>query len=141
MKREKFILQPGKICTIDKNNVFKQGPDGLVYVEIVKKTRRYKLFGPMFYMVKGALEDTDKLKQPIEVPATILSPAGMSVIRYPSDIPTINAIDLDAMMHVIQYLTDANKCDFMKLDTEKKLTRRVIALTEKLRFYISLSEV
>ena len=35
--RERFILQPGKICTIDPNNVANQTTEGITRVVIVKE--------------------------------------------------------------------------------------------------------
>lgn len=138
MKREKFILQPGKICTFDTNNLLKKNEiTGIIMVEIVEEIPKRKLFGPRWFKVIGAGKDQYKLPEPIEVPETFLTPVGMSIIRNPANFPTVSNLDINALDYVIKSLE--NPADMIVIN--KNTISRLKALREKMRFYISFTEV
>lgn len=138
MKREKFILQPGKICTFDANNLLKKNEiTGIIMVEIVEEIPKRKLFGPRWFKVIGAGKDQYKLPEPIEVPETFLTPVGMSIIRNPANFPTVSNLDINALDYVIKSLE--NPADMIVIN--KNTISRLKALREKMRFYISFTEV
>ena len=74
--KEKFVLCPGKICTLDKDNTLKQDEHGTIFVEIVREVPRKKIFGPRLFEIIGAGDDKVKMLNPIIVPETLLSPEG-----------------------------------------------------------------
>ena len=138
MKREKFILQPGKICTFDVKNALKKSElDGVILVEIIEEIPKKKLFGPRWFKIVGSDKDAYKLPEPIEVPETFLSPDGMVIIRNPSNFPTINNLDIQALDYVIKSLE--NPRDMIVINN--KTISRLKALREKMQFYISFTEV
>lgn len=139
--KEKFILQPGKICTLDKDNVLKQDEHGTIFVEIVREVPKAKLFGPKMYEVVGAGKDKVKMPQPVVVPETILSPEGMAVIRYPSDNPVINNNDIWALNIAINFITNPRNSFIDNSDKDKSVIHRLKALMEKLKYYSSTNEV
>lgn len=141
IKRDKFVIQPGKICTFDKDNLMKQNEDGIIFVEVVKKCKRTSLFGPTFWYIKGACEDENKLKDPIPVPETLLHPEGMCVIRFPSDYPIINSNDINSLHFALRYILESNNDFTIKYDKEHKHQRRLSALIEKLNFYYTMKEI
>lgn len=138
MKREKFILQPGKICTFDAKNVLKKNElDGVITVEIVAEVPKKKLFGPRWFTIVGVDKDAQKLPEPIEVPETFLSPIGMVVIRNPANFPAVNNLDVQALDYVIKSLENPRDMIVINNNTLSRLK----ALREKMQFYISFTEV
>lgn len=138
MKREKFILQPGKICTFDTKNLLKKNDiNGVVIVEILEELPKKKLFGPRWFKIIGIDGDKNKLDKPVNVPETLLSPIGMCVIRNPSNFPAVNTLDVQVLDYVIKSLT--NPTDMIVMNNTQ--INRLKALKEKLKFYIELTEV
>lgn len=139
--REKFILQPGKICTFDKDNKLKKDINSVIFVEIVEEVKTGKLFGPRQFKVIGAGDDKIKLPDPVVVPETLLSPEGMAVIRYPEDIPVINNKDLWALNIVIDFITSPQNNFTDNSDKDKSVIGRLYALREKFKYYLKSNEV
>ena len=138
MKCEKFILRPGKVCVFDANNALKKNEvNGVVTVEIIEEIPKKKLFGPRWFKIIGTGKDNYKLPEPIDVPETFLSPSGMVVIRNPSNFPTVNNLDIQALDYVIKSLE--NPTDMIVINN--KTIARLKALREKMQFYISFTEV
>ena len=92
-----------------------------------------------YFKVIGAGDDLSKLPSPIEVPETYLYPEGMSVIRFPSEFPVINNMDIRALEIIISYLPQSNFVD--NADAKKSVYARLNALLDKLKFYSKLDEV
>ena len=139
MKSEKFILQPGIVCTFDRNNLLKKDDTELIFVEIVEEIPKKNMFGPRWFKVIGTGDDTNKLKDPVEVPETLLSPSGMVVIRYPSDIPVINSNDIKALEDTINVF---NYPPSLTVNgNNNPIVKRLHALKEKLEFYLRSMEV
>lgn len=88
------ILQPGKICTFDPLNAYKQADSGILHVRLVERVK-YKLFGKSLWKVCPYLDVNDD--NSFVCPEYLLYPEGMAVIRYPADTPTFNEIDLRAL--------------------------------------------
>lgn len=139
--KEKFVLQPGKICTLDKNNTLNQNDNGVVFVEIIQEVSKTKLFGPRMFKVIGAANDKVKMPEPIIVPETLLHPEGMSIIRYPSDNPVVNNKDIWALDIVLNFITDSNSHFIDNSDKDKSVIHRLRALKEKLKYYQKSDEV
>lgn len=139
--REKFILQPGKICTFDKDNKLKKDVNGIIFVEIVEEVQRNKLFGPRQFKVIGAGSDKIKLPDPIVVPETLLSPEGMSVIRFPEDNPVVNNRDIWALDIAIRFITSPQSNFIDNSYKDKSVINRLNALMEKLKYYMKANEV
>lgn len=139
--KEKFVLCPGKICTLDKDNTLKQDEHGTIFVEIVREVPRKKIFGPRLFEIIGAGDDKVKMLNPIIVPETLLSPEGMSVIRYPSDNPVVNNSDVWALGIAINFITDPKNNFIDNSDKDRSVVHRLKALMEKLKYYTSSNEV
>jgi len=129
-------LEPGCICIFDAHNVHKQDENGLVQVEILEEMPKNGFLGPRMFKIKGTGDDANKLTDPIIVPEYLLNYAGMIVIRYPSDPPMINNVDIMAVKTAIKMIQNPTTtiCD-------KKTINRLKALVEKLEFNMSLTEV
>ena len=139
--REKFILQPGKICTFDKDNKLKKDVNSVIFVEIIEEVPKGKIFGPRHFKVIGAGDDKIKLPEPIIVPETLLSPVGMAVIRYPDDNPVINNKDLWALNIAIKFITSPQNNFTDNSDKDRSVVNRLCALREKLKYYLKSNEV
>lgn len=139
--KEKFILQPGKICTFDKDNKLKKDVNSVIFVEIVEEVAKSKLFGPRQFKIVGAGDDRIKLPEPVVVPETLLSPEGMAVIRYPEDNPVINNKDLWALKIAINFITSPQNNFTDNSDKDKSVIARLYALQEKLKYYLKTNEV
>lgn len=135
--KEKFILQPGKVCTFDINNTLHQDDNGIIFVEIVEEIPKKTLFGPRWFKIKGTGEDEFKLPDPIEVPENVLKPEGMVVVRYPANFPSINNLDVEALGMLIKVID--NPSEVIKLTPA--MINRLRALHEKLDFFSKLTEV
>lgn len=125
-------IQPGRICTLDPYNILKQDDIGVVYVRVVKRIK-FKLFKKSIWEVVDLENEGDVYK----IPEYLLYPEGMSVIRYPMDLPTFNDIDLDLCTRLI----DSFEGDSETITLRKSDLNRLKALTEKIRLCISLKEV
>lgn len=125
-------IQPGRICTLDPYNILKQDDIGVVYVRVVKRIK-FKLFKKSIWEVVDLENEGDVYK----IPEYLLYPEGMSVIRYPMDLPTFNDIDLDLCTRLV----DSFEGDSETITLRKSDLNRLKALTEKIRLCISLKEV
>ena len=72
------------------------------------------------------------------VPENCLLPAGMTIIRFPADVPTFNELDVDVVQKIIDGL-DPGKSN--KLTITTKDYDRLKALKEKMLFTIKMREV
>lgn len=140
---KQFILQPGKICTLDINNIAKQDENGIIRVVIVKQIKT-PLFSQKQFLVKpidedGSINDKNEFK----VNEEFLFPDGMCVIRYPSNIPVINNMDLDAV-ETARNLLNGDVFNFLSADKRKIASicaNRLSVITEKFKFYMKIQEV
>lgn len=135
--KEKFILQPGKVCTFDCKNALNQDENGIIFVEILKEIPKKKPFGPRWFSIKGTGDDAFKLPDPIEVPENALKPDGMVVIRNPANFPHINNLDVDALSLILKIIDNPNQA----VNINNKTIDRLRALCEKLDFFCRLTEV
>jgi hypothetical protein len=140
-KREKFIIQPGKICTFDAKNLLKRDSTSLITVEVIKCVRG-KLFGTPWWRVTGCGHDKDSLPEPIDVPEYLLFPEGMCIIRNPTDFPVINDKDIRLINEIIYYFENPPKDDNVSVLTIKKESLdRLKALLTKMVLSKSMREV
>lgn len=136
MMNKKIVLKPGTICIFDSTNVHKQDENGLIMVEILEELPRKGVFSPRMFKVKGTANDVNKLTDPIVVPDFLLNPAGVVVIRYPSDLPMINNVDIEALKTAIKKIESPSTTIY-----DLNMRNRLKALVEKLEFNMSLTEV
>lgn len=130
MPRERFVIRPGKICTMDKNNVAGQDTLSPIVVEVIRKS-------PGLFSKTWMVRDVDHDPQGNHLFACnekYLDPVGMNVIRYRADTPVINDVDINTIKNVIEDIQDNKKID-------EKVLNRLKALLTKLEFYNSLSGV
>lgn len=130
MPRERFVIRPGKICTMDKNNVAEQDTLSPIVVEVIRKA-------PGLFSKTWMVRDVDHDPQGKHLFACnekYLDPVGMNVIRYRADTPVINDVDINTIKNVIEDIQDNKKID-------EKVLNRLKALLTKLEFYNSLSGV
>ena len=139
--KEKFILQPGKVCTFDCKNSLNQDENGIIFVEIVEEIPKKSLFGPRWFTIKGTGDDAFKLPNPIEVPEGYLNPEGMVVIRNPANFPTINNLDVDALGLLLKFIDSPFDNKAISNINNKKTINRLRALYEKLDFFSRITEV
>ena len=126
MKRNKFIIQPGKICSLDRNNTaLKQDSSGIVHVEVLRLVKK-GLFGKNVWEVKEADDPTGQSFKCLE---EHLFPEGMSIIRFPANIPEFDRRDIKALEDALIY------------NLPKDTTKRLEALKEKIEFCVHLKEV
>lgn len=107
-KREKFVIQPGKICTLDAKNLLKRDTTGTILVEVLGAAK-HKEIGMPWWNIVGCGPDRDIMPEPIEVPEFLLSPDGMVVIRNPTDFPIINDKDIALLKELIHYFENPPK--------------------------------
>lgn len=143
MKR--FIIQPGKICTIDPANIAKQNDKGIVRVIVVKEVKT-PLFSKKQFLVKP-IDDSGNidldLAAEFKVNEEFLFPDGMCIIRYPSDIPVINNMDLDAVESTISLL-NGEVFNFLSTDKRKiasMCANRLSMIADKFKYYMKVQEV
>lgn len=142
MKRSKFIIQPGKICTFDAKNFLKRDSDSVMIVEVLALVK-YKPFGKSIWSVKGAAGDEYILPQPINVPEFLLSPYGMTVIRNPTDFPVINDNDIKLLKDIIFYFDNppSGESGLTVLTIKEESLKRLKALLEKIELAKSMRDV
>lgn len=140
---KQFILQPGKICTIDPSNVANQNDKGVVRVIIVKEIKT-PLFCKKQFLVKPIDEYGDIVDgYEFKVNEEFLFPDGMCVIRYPSDVPFINTMDLDAVESALNLL-NSDAFNFLSSDKRKiasMCANRLSMIIEKFKYYMKIQEV
>ena len=143
MKR--FIIQPGKICTLDIANIAKQDDRGISRVVVIKELKT-SIFSKRQFLVRPVDEDgniDDSLVNEFKVNEEFLFPDGMCIIRYPSDIPVLNNEDLNAVENAFALL---NGEAFNSLSTDKRkiasmCSNRLSMIIDKFKYYMKIQEV
>ena len=140
---KQFILQPGKICTLDPANVANQYENGIYRVIIVKQIKT-PLFSKKQFIVKP-VDECGNIDDEVELTVNeeFLFPDGMCIIRYPSNLPVINDKDLDSVETALDLL---NGPIFNLLSTDKRkiasmCADRLSAIAEKFKYYMKIQEV
>lgn len=140
------ILQPGKICTFDPLNVFKQSDSGVLHVRLIKRIK-FRLFGKSIWKVCPYLDINDN--ESFNCPEFLLYPEGMAVVRYPADSPTFNEHDLQTLEIIIKNFDRAyngssspnnDLSNYVRSVTPKDIDR-LKAITEKIALSIKMKEV
>lgn len=119
----------GMICSVDPKNVAHQDAAGVSNVKLVKRIKRRPLGGSIWLCEN--LEDSIATKT-YRIQERLLSPANMSIIRWPIDTPIINSNDLKALAGAIRYLENLNSSNDIN---------SLKALYDKLEFYNKFREV
>lgn len=134
-KRQKFIIQPGKVCTFDAENHGKADElfsiKRVLVLEVVKKS----IFKPRMVICAPIDENGLAIGDNICVPESVLKPDGFMIIRYPVSSPVISNIDVDTLQSVINILQQSTT------DVSSAQIQRLQALNEKLNFYVRSKEV
>ena len=130
MPRERFVIRPGKICVVDRDNKSEQDATGAIVVEVIRKTPG--LFSRT-WMVRDVDHDPEG-KYLFACNEKYLDPVGMNVLRYRADIPVINEVDINTLKNIIEDYKQPMKI------TEKTI-KNLQALLVKLEFYNSLTGV
>ena len=147
MRREKFIIQPGKICTFDAKNRLKKDVDSIIHVEVVKRVK-YRPFGKSIWTVKATMGDELYLRSPgcFNVYEYLLSPIGVTVIRNPSDFPEVSEKDIKLLDELIYYFEhppvsyyENVKTNYLTIKPES--LERLKAFREKIVHAITLRDV
>ena len=115
----KFKPSIGMVCTVDIYNTLKCKEGTSLDRVIVKERVKWKLFGRSIWKVDN-IDNSDQKE--LFVPEFLLFPANMCIIRYPSDMPVFNEMDLAAIKRVIEYLetkTDSKLGDINRLKAVK----------------------
>lgn len=144
------ILQPGKICTFDPLNAYKQADSGILHVRLVERVK-YKLFGKSLWKVCPYLDANED--NAFVCPEYLLYPEGMAVIRYPADTPTFNELDLQTLEIVVKNFDKAynnaketyhssynDSSSYVRSVTPKDIDR-LKAIMEKIDLSIKMKEV
>ena len=141
---KQFILQPGKICTIDPANIANQTELGIHRVIIIREVRT-PLFSQRKFIVKPVDDDGNIVDDmEFETNECFLFPDGMCIIRYPSKMPMINQMDLDAV-EVAHSLINSG-LTFNQMGNDKRrlasiCAERLSAIAEKFKYYMDVQEV
>lgn len=135
MKSEKFIIQPGKVCTYDPTNIGKQ--DDVIGFNrvLVSSIRPKSLFKPRMIVCTPIDQDGYLTDVQIVVPEYMLKPDGFMIVRNPVNTPIVNNVDIAALDIFIKAMNDSN------VTLTKNHLQRLKALREKLNFYVQSTEV
>lgn len=135
-------VKVGMFCTFDPKNYTKQNDSQPLHV-IVLERLKWKPFGHSIWRVAN----TDNNKD-FKAEEWLLEPASMCGIRFPSNIPSFNDMDIDALEFAIVSLTTMMetpdiKNSFSKAEFEN-ITRsinRLKAIKEKIKFCKEMRDV
>lgn len=135
MKSEKFIIQPGKVCTYDPTNI--NGQDDVIGFSrvLVSAIKPKLLFKPRMIVCTPIDQDGYITDTQIVVPEYMLKPDGFMIIRNPVNVPVVNNVDIAALDIFIKAMNDNN------VTLTKNHLQRLKALREKLNFYVQSTEV
>lgn len=135
MKSEKFIIQPGKVCTYDPTNI--NGQDDVIGFSrvLVSAIKPKSLFKPRMIVCTPIDQDGYITDTQIVVPEYMLKPDGFMIIRNPVNVPVVNNVDIAALDIFIKAMNDNN------VTLTKNHLQRLKALREKLNFYVQSTEV
>ena len=135
MKSEKFIIQPGKICTYDYSNVHKQDELNSINRVLVTEVVRKSIFKPRIVRCIPIDEHGNIIGSEIIVYETMLKPVGFMIIRNPVNAPVVNNIDLSVLDVIIKATEDES------IGITDNHIQRLKSLREKLSFYVQSTEV
>ena len=138
-KRLKWHITPGLVCTIDPKNTLKQDTTGVEEVIIIGRKKRRWFKYDLWEVRDASYQPGTSDKAPsFIIPENYLLPSGMTIIRFPADIPTFNDLDVAVVQKIIDGLDPANGS---KLTISTKDYDRLKALKEKMLFTIKMREV
>lgn len=135
MKSEKFIIQPGKVCTYDPINI--NGQDDVIGFNrvLVSAIKPKSLFKPRMIVCTPIDQDGYITDVQIVVPEYMLKPDGFMIVRNPVNAPIVNNVDIATLDIFIKAMNDSN------VTLTKNHLQRLEALREKLNFYVQSTEV
>ena len=118
----------GDVCVLDPDNIYHQDTNGCSIVVIVDCINPRSIFKEKRYRVFGLNRDGYVATDCFTVPEGLLHNANKLVIRYPDNIPILNAEDIEALKFVVVMCKDY---------IPEKTMRRILALKDKLDYYNS----
>lgn len=145
----KFKVQTGMVCTFDYENKIKQRDSEITHVLVHERVKR-RFFGKSIWLVQNA---DDPNAETFTCPEWLLKPINVSALRFPTNIPDFNDIDVDCLeffskaldnKHIMSELCrmNSNPLDLeMSLDTMKKKIDRLKAIYEKVKFCKELRDI
>ena len=149
-KSIKFKVQAGMVCAFDFENKLAQRDSEITHVLVIEKVKP-KLFGKSRWLVQNA---DDPNSEPFTCPEFLLNPLNVSVLRFPTNIPEFNDIDIDVLEYFSKILNNERimmelcsqhnnpfTLERVSLDTMKKKVDRLKAIYEKVKFCKELRDV
>lgn len=126
---------PGMCCSIDPDNTLGEKENGATHVIVLQCVKK-KPFRNSIWRVRDF--DASPKAPTMDIVEWRLYPENMALIRYPDDMPTINAEDMKAIKGVIK-LMESN--DILKGIIGTDFLNRTKALYEKLKYYYEMRNV
>ena len=135
-------IKIGMFCTFDPKNYMKQNDSQPLHVIVLERVK-WKPFGHSIWLVRNVDNGKDFKSE-----EWLLEPASICGIRFPSDIPSFNDMDIDALEFAIVSLTTMMetpdvKNSFTKIEFENitKSINRLKAVKEKIKFCKEMRDV
>ena len=144
----KFKVQAGMVCTFDYENKIKQRDSEITHV-LVHERVKHRFFGKSGWLVQNA---DDPKAETFTCPEWLLKPINVSALRFPTNIPEFNDIDIDCLKYFIKILDDEerirNLCSStnknlsgLSIETAQKKIKRLQAIYEKVKFSKELRDI
>lgn len=124
---------PGMCCSIDPKNELKEKETSITHVVVIKRVKK-RPFRNSIWQVRDI--DVTDTTSTMELPEWRLWPENMTIIRYPDDMPSINAMDIGVIDRIIQ-LSNNSPGIFLNNNEIKRLK----ALHTKLKYYHEMRDV
>lgn len=134
-KCERFIIQPGKVCTFDAENAGRADELFSIKRVLVLDVKRKSIFKPRMVLCAPINENGLAIGDNVWIPECLLKSDGFMIIRYPISSPVISNIDVDTLQSVINILQRSTT------DVSSAQIQRLRALNEKLNFYVRSKEI
>lgn len=144
----KFKVQAGMVCTFDYENKIKQRDSEITHV-LVHERVKHRFFGKSVWLVQNA---DDPRAETFTCPEWLLKPINVSALRFPTNIPEFNDIDIDCLEYFIKILDDEERvrklCSStnknisgLSIETAQKKIKRLQAIYEKVKFSKELRDI
>ncbi len=130
------------ICTFDPYNDFKQSASGLIHVRVLRLHKNSLIKKKRLWKV----ECVETPENTYTVPESHLFPCGMSVVRYPVDMPVFGDFDLKYIDRAIDLIDGMDANTFKSLSNNAKykkydVVNRLKAIAMKINYYNSMRDI
>lgn len=141
MRNNKYII-PNKICTFDPNNHYKQSTTGLISVRVLRMVKNNLIKNNRFWEV----EDIENPDNKYIVRELYLYPDGMSVVRYPLDMPAFSDEDIKCIKNISSLIEKMDADNFYTLyeksnNKKSDVANRLKCMALKIDYYNSMRDV